>query len=404
MTRRLQRITPHRYIPILVGLLVAWGLAWAQPVFAQDTGAAQEVLASVNQARADAGLGPLSLNPLLTQAAQGHVDDMLTNYVYGHYGSDGSSVGTRVARTGYAAQPWVSENWVSAGSAAGAMRWWMNDYIHRVNILTPNWHEIGIGVGSRGGEMIFVTVFSAGVGDGSVATVAAAAPVMAAEPPSVRIEPQAVPAEGLDYTVQGGDTLLAIGLRYGLPWERIADANALTERSLLQIGQVVHIPGSGVAAPAAKPAVETELYQVIAGDTLIGIANRRGVTWQEVAAVNGFGEDTILQIAQIIFVPKATVAVEPPVAPAKALIPGVGAPIVDGEPMAAAASVSLAEPPPDTTGTGGPIADGAWHTIAPGDTIISVALRYNLDWQALLALNGLEPDSLLQLGQRLRLR
>src|SRR3712207_6940302 len=60
---------------------------------------------------------------------------------------------------------WVSENWVSAGDAFGAMRWWMGDYIHRVNILTERWSEIGIGVGSRGSEMIFVTVFSAGGGD-----------------------------------------------------------------------------------------------------------------------------------------------------------------------------------------------------------------------------------------------
>ena len=44
------------------------------------------------------------------------------------------------------------------------------------------------------------------------------------------------------------------------------------------------------------------------------------------------------------------------------------------------------------------------HTVAEGDTIITIALEYNLDWQELLALNGLGPDSLLQLGQEIRLR
>src|SRR5690606_5558133 len=142
--------------------------------------------------------------PLLSQAAQGHVNDMINNYVYGHYGSDGSTVHMRVARTGYSATPWVSENWVSASSPNGAMRWWMGDYIHRVNILTPRWVEIGIGVGSRGSEMIFVTVFSAGGGLNSDEAAIAAAEMQkqaaAPPPPSVRIEQVSVPPEGLDYT------------------------------------------------------------------------------------------------------------------------------------------------------------------------------------------------------------
>src|SRR5690606_30020211 len=129
-----------------------------------------------NAVRVENGLAPLVENPLLSQAAQNHVNDMITNYVYGHYGSDGSTVKMRVARTGYSDSPWVSENWVSASNPNGAMRWWMNDYIHRVNILTAHWTEIGVGAGSRGSEMIFVTVFSAGGGAGSSGAVAAVPP------------------------------------------------------------------------------------------------------------------------------------------------------------------------------------------------------------------------------------
>ena len=101
----------------------------------------------------------------------------------------------------------------------------------------------------------------------------------------------------------GGDTLLAIGLRYGLPWERIAEANGLNERSLLQIGQAIHIPGSGVAAAPPIPEVETEEYTVQPNDTLYSIAAKRGMYWDEVAVVNGFGEQTVLQIGQVIQVP-----------------------------------------------------------------------------------------------------
>jgi len=246
-------------------------------------------------------------------------------------------------------------------------------------------------VGSRGSETIFVTVFSAGSGMASIATTAA---LPDAEPPSVRIQQEVVPPEGLDYTIQAGDTLLAIGLRYGLPWERLADENALTERSLLQIGQVIHVPGSGVAAVAARLDVETELYQVQPGDTLFGIAVRRGLTWQDVAAVNGFGEQTVLQIAQVIFVPKTVESAGDTATVAAA----------DDWPSAVETWVSLSGGAREEAGIGGSVAKPDWYTIAPGDTIISVALRYQLDWQALMALNGLEDDTLLQVGQRLQLR
>lgn len=304
---------------LLITLTLYSALLW-QPVAAQDAGLSEAGLAianAINQVRVENGLEPVAVHPLLNQAAQGHVDDMLTNYIYGHYGSDGSSVHMRVARTGYSDKPWVSENWVSSGSPAGAMRWWMNDYIHRVNILTPRWREVGIGVGTRGSEMIFVTVFSAGEGAEGQA-VSLEVPV---EAPSVRIEQQNVPAEGLDYTVRPGDTLLAIGLRYGMPWEDVAAANGLNETSLLQIGQVLRIPGSGEAAAAAVapvPDVPTQPYIVQSGETLFSIANKRGLTWQELAALNQMGEHSVLQINQEIKVPADEPIEEPVVEPAVA--------------------------------------------------------------------------------------
>ncbi len=42
--------------------------------------------------------------------------------------------------------------------------------------------------------------------------------------------------------------------------------------------------------------------------------------------------------------------------------------------------------------------------MAEGDTIITIALAHNLDWQELLALNDLQPDSVIQVGQKIRLR
>lgn len=385
------------------GALTCLLLLLPQTLHAQDGGlseSAQAVAAAINQARAESGLAPLAVDPLLNQAAQGHVNDMINNYVYGHYGSDGSTVEGRVARTGYAQSPWVSENWVSSTSVAGAMNWWMNDYIHRVNILNGNWQEVGVGVGSRGGEMIFVTVFSGNSGDGAEAAVAEvaaapAAPAEAAPPPPVAAAPPAqplsIPPEGMDYTIRPGETLLSVAMAYGTTWEALAAANGLQENSLLQIGQVIRLPGANApaapaeAAPPAPP-VETEPYTVKEGDTLFSIAGRRGVTVGEVTAVNGFGEQVLLQIGQEIKVPKkkATVAESP-----------MGFASAPGAQAAPAAAVSAAPAQAATDGV---------HTVADGETIISIAVQHGLDWQQLLALNGLTESSLLQPGQQLKLR
>ncbi|MEZ4683825.1 MAG: LysM domain-containing protein [Caldilineaceae bacterium] len=46
----------------------------------------------------------------------------------------------------------------------------------------------------------------------------------------------------------------------------------------------------------------------------------------------------------------------------------------------------------------------AEHVVAPGDTMISIALRYDMDWQDLLRINQLSENSVLRLGQTIRLR
>jgi LysM repeat protein/uncharacterized protein YkwD len=453
----------------------------------QLSGAAQEILSSINQHRVNAGLNALVVDPLLNQAAQNHATDMMVNYNYSHRGSDGSSVKMRVARTGYAADPWVSENWVSSRSVDGAMRWWMNDYIHRVNILTGRWREIGVGIATRPntGEMIFVTVFSTGRGDPNVqpSVVPAAQPAPAPAPlPAVE-----VPPGGMDYTIRPGDTLLGIAIRHNLDWRVVAAANGLTERSILQINQVIRLPGVD-SAPAvqfdddgttgysastdgdegfeqssapAPPPVETQPYTVQAGDTLFSIAARNGITWEELAAINNFREQDYLQIGQSLEVPirqahaatgEQANADQAPVTEAAdvtstpeqvdssdALSASSNStnlaanelpnyvirdytPVVmltptnnfaqESSPAQPVESVALAQDAPEEMVTAAAVTADvppaihtpAIHVVQPGDTIISIAVRYNIEWQALLALNGLNEQSVLQLDQEIRLR
>jgi len=339
--------------------------------FSQLSPAAQTVAMAINQMRVQAGLPPLAINGMLNYAAQVHVDDMVNNRNYSHTGSDGSSVRQRVQRTGYG-NAWASENWVSVNDPSMAIQWWMNSTIHRNNILNGNWHELGIGAGPMmgNGQMIFVAVFAGG-GNGDSVVVMPPAP-----------EPPPIPAGGFQYTVQSGDTLLSIGLRYGVEWPMIAGANGLNEFSLLQIGQALRIPGVNedsagqgmVKAASAKeenlPKVNSDgtfvrRYTVQPGDTIAGIATIYKLSWQEVARENGMGEFSVLSVGQELRIPGMVQGPAP-------------------EPVAK-------QLPAD-------------YTVASGDTIISIALRYDLDWQELMALNQLDEDSVLSLGQKLRLR
>lgn len=371
---------------------------------------AQQILNDVNQARIDNGLSPLAVSPLLTLAAQRHVDDVIANGNWGHYGSDGSNVQMRVARVGYSSH-WVSENWVAVAEPSGAIVWWMNDWIHRVNILAPYWDEVGVGAAQAGnGWWILVTDF--GNIDGQSSYVAA--PATGAE--SVQEAIAAVPAGGLDYTVRSGDTLLAIAYRYGLDWQDVAVANRLNEDDLLQIGQVLHLPSvGGIGGPvddalAASVAVGTQTYAVRAGDTLFTIALRYGIAWQEIAAVNGMGEFDLLQIGDELKLPASADGVE--VGNAAAAAPLTPQPKSGGGTLLTAAQggeqgtedsaadagvVEVVESvaPPQLPAAVTP------YVVKSGDTLLAIALRHGVTVAELTAENGLGEDDLLQIGQEL---
>ncbi len=333
--------------------------------------AAQSVAQSINQARANAGLPALALHPLLNQAAQTHANDIVVNSNYSHVGWDGSRVGDRVRRTGYLFDGWTSENWVSVSDPAKAIQWWMNSYVHRNNILNSNWHEFGIGSGyhSGTGQSIFVVVFSTG-SSGATQAVTAASPALqpVASPISSNGE------QNTPYTVRAGDTLLAIALRFDLSWQAIASLNGLGETSLLQVGQIIQLPGAlqigGANSVPGSDLKQTEYkqteYIVRSGDTLVTIAMRYGQTWQNIASANGLSERDILQIGQKIVIPRAAST---------------------GDTLYATPSVTP-----------------FYYVVRPGDTIISIAAQNGVGWGQLLALNGLSERSMLQIGQQIRIR
>ncbi|MBN2119304.1 MAG: hypothetical protein JW730_22220 [Anaerolineales bacterium] len=105
---------------------------------------ANEITSLINNARLQNGLPALAVNVRLSAAAQGHSIDMACHGVISHTGSDGSSVHQRVAAAGYSASR-SSEIIYGSGYPQTAFDWWMNDQIHRDEILNPNVTEMGVG-------------------------------------------------------------------------------------------------------------------------------------------------------------------------------------------------------------------------------------------------------------------
>ncbi|MBN1977450.1 MAG: hypothetical protein JW918_08610 [Anaerolineae bacterium] len=140
------------------------------PSSAQEPNLAAEWLVRVNQVRLDAGLAPYEPSRLLAAAAQRHADDVAANGFASsddpHLGSDGTHEQERVAQANYVAWTWngggtiVDENMSTHDTIDAGMDFFLGSEVHRANILSSRYREIGIGVATDGaGGTYHVLVF-----------------------------------------------------------------------------------------------------------------------------------------------------------------------------------------------------------------------------------------------------
>ncbi|WP_200211896.1 CAP domain-containing protein [Micromonospora coerulea] len=111
----------------------------------------QKVVDLVNQERAKAGCKALSIDDKLMRAAQAHSQDQADHKTMSHDGSDGSDVGERLDRVGYAWRGYGENVAWNQQSPAAVMDAWMNSPGHRANILNCAFTEIGVGVARSNG-------------------------------------------------------------------------------------------------------------------------------------------------------------------------------------------------------------------------------------------------------------
>jgi uncharacterized protein YkwD len=121
----------------------------------------QAILDSVNAHRAANGISAVSYHEQLTQAGVAHAaDQFFRNCQLSHTGSDGSSAGDRITRTGLRVSNWGENIACGQRTPAQVMAAWMNSSGHRKNILNSGFTHIGISISrDSGGRNYWVQVF-----------------------------------------------------------------------------------------------------------------------------------------------------------------------------------------------------------------------------------------------------
>jgi LysM repeat protein len=126
------------------------------------------------------------------------------------------------------------------------------------------------------------------------------------------------------YTVQSGDNLFRIALRFNLSVAQLAAANGIANANFIIVGTVLKIPGCGTnpapsgggatAVPGTSGGIKPQpgdtvatngdiLHTVKAGENLYRIALAYGLSWQTVATYNGITSPDQLVVGQVIHIP-----------------------------------------------------------------------------------------------------
>ncbi|HEY6607632.1 MAG TPA: LysM peptidoglycan-binding domain-containing protein [Candidatus Limnocylindria bacterium] len=193
---------------------------------------------------------------------------------------------------------------------------------------------------------------------GSIAGMALVAPVLAAV------------AIGADpVVVRPGDTLSAISMRSGISVERLVDLNDIDDPNRIFVGQRLRI-SADAPTPNAGGAVTSHVVEP--GESLWGIARHYGTTIAAIASANGLADPSRIFGGQRLAIPGHDAAPAAADAPAESSAPPAAAP-----------------------------ARPVVHTVARGESVWSIAVRYGTTVGAIASANGLADPSRIFGGQRL---
>jgi LysM repeat protein len=160
-----------------------------------------------------------------------------------------------------------------------------------------------------------------------------------------------------NYTVKPGETLSEIAERYGTSVQRLMQLNGLSSPQDLWAGSRIQVPVTRTSTAAApKPAVNKNATQhkVQSGESLSVIANRYGVSLQNLVAINNISDPNQVVVGQTLKL-RGTPAPKPAAKPAPKPVAAKPAPKPQPQPVAAKPAPKPA-PQPAVQPTAQPVA------------------------------------------------
>lgn len=217
--------------------------------------------------------------------------------------------------------------------------------------------------------------------DSAVAVPAPEQPQVEQPPqPTATAVPQSRPeTETIQYTVLSGDSIESIADKFGVTPQEIRDLNHL-QSDYLQANQLLIVPLLEGYTPLGKPTPTPEPYihVVRPGETLYGIAAFYGIDAISLIAANNIVDRDGLVIGQQLVIPEYA-----PEAGAAGLEPQTG---------------------PGVDSSGVPGQGGGFqvvHIVKPGEGLYAIAAQYGVSADAIASANNIQNYELLRVGQRL---
>ncbi len=179
------------------------------------------------------------------------------------------------------------------------------------------------------------------------------------------------------YTVQSGDTLSGIALKFSTTSSKLAQLNSISNPNLIYVGQRLLVnqssnSNSSSSGQSSSTTTNTEAsaasYTVKSGDTLSGIASQYNTTVNQIVSLNQLSNPNLIYVGQVLK-------------------------LKNSQTTNSSSSSSSSSTATTTAGT---------YTVKAGDTLSAIASRYSTSSSTLASLNSLSNPNLIYVGQVLK--
>ncbi|RYY78736.1 MAG: LysM peptidoglycan-binding domain-containing protein [Moraxellaceae bacterium] len=194
---------------------------------------------------------------------------------------------------------------------------------------------------------------------------------------------EAAKIDTISYTVKSGDTLSRIASRFNSSNDELAKLNKISATSMVIVGQKLNVPNTETPEQPARPTS----YTVQSGDTLTGVAAKFDLTPQELADMNDLkASSNLLRGATLTLVSDAKSDKSDSKSSKKSASKKAEADEVEVETVSSKSSRS---------------GDTERYTVKRGESLNSIAAKYDLSVAELAKMNQLSSKTMVQIGQSL---